>query len=179
MYVQQNNTINNTINIHEINVNEIQSVALFRKHLKSDNWTKMGIYQIKPIAQSFTMFMDTILQYFKFSLSKDKNKIQKTKTHKLQNNLKSYIKIQDELYKLKKRSPTPENTNKYKMYKNMNLSKQRNGERDYYHEQFEIHKNDLRMLWKIIKEMTGKVDHCKVKNTQRSLLIINTHQIQK
>ena len=61
----------------------------------------------------------------------------------------------------------------------MNLSKQRKGERDYYHEQFEIHKNDLRKPWKIIKEMTGKVDHRKVKTTQRSLLIINTHQIQK
>ena len=75
--------------------------------------------------------------------------------------------------------PTPENTNKYKMYKNMNLSKQRKAERDYYLKQFEIHKNDPRMSWKIIKEMIGKVDHRKVKNTQRSLLIINTHQIKK
>ena len=29
------------------------------------------------------------------------------------------------------------------------------------------------------KEMIGKVDHHKVKNTDRSLLITNTHQIQK
>ena len=41
-----------------------QNIALFRKQLKSVNWTTMGIYQIKPISQSFTMFMDTILQYF-------------------------------------------------------------------------------------------------------------------
>ena len=49
------------------------------------------------------------------------------------------------------------------MYKNTNLSKQRKAERDYYHEQFEIHKNDLKNSWKIIKEMIGKVDHHKVK----------------
>ena len=41
-------------------------------------------------------------------------------------------------------SPTPENKKKYKIYKNTNLSKQRKAERDYYHEQFEIHKNDLK-----------------------------------
>ena len=65
------------------------------------------------------------------------------------------------------------------MYKNNNLTKQRKAERDYYHKQFEIHKNDLRNSWKIIKEMIGKVDHHKVKkNTQSSLLITNTHQIK-
>ena len=37
--------------------------------------------------------------------------------------------------------------------------------RDYYHEQFEIHKNDLRNSWKLIKEMVGKVDQHKVKKT--------------
>ena len=51
------------------------------------------------------------------------------------------------------------------IYKNTNLSKQRKAERDYYHEQFEIHKNDLRNSWKIIKEMIGKVYQHKVKKT--------------
>ena len=53
-----------------------------------------------------------------------------------------------------KRSPTPENIFlNYKSYKNFNLSKQRKAEREYYHEQFEIHKNDLRNSWKIIKDL--------------------------
>ena len=47
---------------------------------------------------------------------------------------------------------------KYIKYKTTNLSKQRKAERYYYHEQFEIHKKDLRNSWKIIKEMIGKVD---------------------
>ena len=122
-----------------------QSIALFRKHLKSANWRTMGIYQIKPISQSFTMFMDTILQYFNLSFPLVKTKIRyKNRNPWITKGLKCDITIRDKLYKLKKRSPTPENTNKYKMYKNMNLSKQRKAERDYYHKQYEIHKNDLR-----------------------------------
>ena len=49
------------------------------------------------------------------------------------------------------------------MYKNINVSKQRKAGRDYYHKQLEIHKNDLKNSWKIIKEMIGKVCHRKVK----------------
>ena len=55
-----------------------------------------------------------------------------------------------------KRLPTPENIKTYKTYKNTNLSKQRKAERDYYHEQFGIHKNDLRNSWKIIKRYDWK-----------------------
>ena len=93
--------------------------------------------------------MDTI-QQFKFSVRKDKNKIQ-NRNPWITKELKSDLKIRDKLYKLKKSSPTPENINKYKIYQNTNLSKQRKAERDYYHEQFEIHQNDLRNSWKIIK----------------------------
>ena len=64
------------------------------------------------------------------------------------------------------------------MYKKHEFIKTKKAERYYYHKQFEIHKNDIRKSCKIIKEMIGKVDHRKVKNTQRSLLIINTHQIK-
>ena len=143
-----------------------QNIALFRKHLKSSNWITLGIYQIKPISQLFTIFMDTIQQYFNVSFPLEKTKIRyKNSNPWITKELISDIKIRDALYKLKKMSPTPENNFFYKMYKNTNLSKQRKAERDYYHEQFEIHKNDLKNSWKIIKEMIGKVDHHKVKKT--------------
>ena len=60
-------TMRNNVLTHELikyitkRIHNQQNIALFRKHLKSANWTTMGIYQIKPISQSFTMFMDTIL----------------------------------------------------------------------------------------------------------------------
>ena len=70
----------------------------------------MGIYQIKPISQLFTMFMDTIPQYFQLSFPLEKKIIRyKNRNPWITKELKSEIKIRDKLYKLKKKSPTPEN----------------------------------------------------------------------
>ena len=49
-----------------------------------------------------------------------------------------------------------ENKEKYKQYKNRNLNDQRKDERNYYTEQFELNKKDLRKSWQIIKSMIGK-----------------------
>ena len=126
----------------------------------------LSIYQIKPMSQLFTIFMDTIQQYFNSSFPLEKTKIRsKDRNPWIRKELISDIKIRDKLYNLKKMSPTPESIKKYKIYKNTNLSKQRKAERDYYHQQFEMHKNDLKYLWKIIKEMISNVDHHKVKKT--------------
>ena len=80
-----------------------QNIARFRKHMKSSNWTMMGLYQKKPISHSFTFFYDyySTIFSFKFSFRKNTNKPWITKK------LKSDIKIRDQLYKLMKRSPTP------------------------------------------------------------------------
>ena len=69
----------------------------------------MGLYQKKEISQLFTFFTNTILQYFHLNFPSEKIKIMyKTETRRLHNNLKNDIKIRDELYTLKGRSPTPE-----------------------------------------------------------------------
>ena len=65
----------NQYNILPKRIHNQQNIALSREHLKSANWITMGIYQIKPISQSFTMFMDTILQYFHLSFPLEKNMI--------------------------------------------------------------------------------------------------------
>ena len=49
-----------------------QNIARCRKHMKSSNWTMMGLYQKKPISQSFTLFMTTIQQYFHLSFPLEK-----------------------------------------------------------------------------------------------------------
>ena len=134
----------------------------------------MGLYQKKPISQSFTLFMNNILQYFHLSFPLEKKKVRyKNRNPWITQELKNDIKIRDELYKLKRRSPTPENIKNYNTYKNANLSKQRKAERDYYNEQFELHKNDLKNSWKIIKEMIGKVDKHRV--NKHTTFLINNH----
>ena len=44
------------------------------------------------------------------------------------------------MYLLSKQIPTQSNKDNYKKYTNMNLSNQRNAERNYYKEQFDLHK---------------------------------------
>ena len=84
--------------------------------------------------------------------------------------LKNDIKIRDRLYIIQKKNPTPENIINYKQYKNKNLTKQRKAEREYYHEQFEIHQHDLKKLWKVITNIIGKEDNHSIK---KKLFIIN------
>ena len=67
-------------------------------------------------------------------------------------NLKNEIKIRNKLYLLSKQIPTQANKDNYKKYKNMNLSNQRKAERNYYKEQFDLHKTDLKRSWNIIKK---------------------------
>ena len=53
---------------------------------------------------------------------------------------------------------TLENQEKYKQFKNQNLSDQRKAERKYYTEQFELNKQDVKKSWKIIINRIGKED---------------------
>ena len=41
----------------------------------------------------------------------------------------------------------------------MNLSNQRKAERNYYREQFDLHKTDLKRSWNIIKNIINKEDN--------------------
>ena len=54
--------------------------------------------------------------------------------------------------------PTSNNENRYKKFKNFNLSNQRKSERNYYKEQFELFESDLRKSWKVIKKIIRKED---------------------
>ena len=68
--------------------------------------------------------------------------------------IKGRYKKRDKLFLLSRKYPTMENKEKYKQYKNRNLSDQ--AELNYYTEQFELNKKDIRKSWQIIKSMIGK-----------------------
>ena len=60
------------------------------------------------------------------------------------------IEVIDQFFVQSQKHPKQENKNNYKKYKNMNLSKQRKAERDYYREQFDLHQTDLYYYYKKI-----------------------------
>ena len=93
----------------------------------------------------------------------------------INNELRNDIKLRDNLFQMKRKNPTPENIANYKKHKNENLSRQRKAEREYYRDQFEIHKNDLKKSWNIIKDIIGKENkHTSKKHTT---FLINNHYI--
>ena len=67
--------------------------------------------------------------------------------------------MRDKLYPLSKQIPTQANKDNYKKYIKKKLSNQRKAEINYYKEQFDLHKTDLKRSWNIIKNIIGKEDN--------------------
>ena len=63
------------------------------------------------------------------------------------------------MYLLSKRITTQANNDNYKKYIIFNLSNQRKAKRNYYKEQFDLHKTDLKRSWNIIKNIISKEDN--------------------
>ena len=65
------------------------------------------------------------------------------------------IKNNNNLYKLSITSPTPANILTYKTYNNKLNSIKRKAERDYFSNQLDINKSDMKKSWKIMKSVIG------------------------
>ena len=70
--------------------------------------------------------------------------------------MKNKIAKREELLAKKYKHPTLENIETYKKHKNKVLSELRIAEREFYRQEFEMTKNDLRKSWKVIKNIVGK-----------------------
>ena len=119
--------------------------------MNSINWNH--IYNSIIIEIQFECFINNIINIFKQSCPIESIKINyKNRNPWINKNLKNEIKIRDKFYLLSKQIPTQANKDNYKKYKNMNLSNQRKAERtgDYYKEQFDLHKTDLKRSWNYV-----------------------------
>ena len=68
------------------------------------------------------------------------------------NRTEKNITKREELLAQKYKYPSIENTENYNKYKNKVLSEVQKAEREYYRQEFEMTKNDLRKSWTIIKK---------------------------
>ena len=71
------------------------------------------------------------------------------------NSLIKSIKNNHILYKLSITNPTDINIKTYKVYNNKLKSIKRKAEREYFSNQLEINKSDMRKSWKIMKSVIG------------------------
>ena len=75
--------------------------------------------------------------------------------------IKDAIKEREKLLSISIKTPTEINKKKYKKYKNEVLYVQRKAERDYYQAQLELHNDDLKTSWKILR-IIGKFEDTKL-----------------
>ena len=57
-----------------------------------------------------------------------------------------------------KSDPNPENVKKYKLYQNKLTFILRKAERDYFCDQLEVNKSDMKKSWKVIKHILSEQD---------------------
>ena len=139
---------------------KMQNVSNFKKMLKNKNWFHM--YDIPDIGTAFSYFMSYIISIYNMNFPIKKIKIKYNNRNEwITKTLKEEIVERESLLTHAKRFPTNDNIEKYKIFKNTNLSRQRAAERNYYKEQLELNETDLRKSWSIIKTIIGKEDKLK------------------
>ena len=128
---------------------------MFKRRLKHNDWN----YSIRPDSSIslFSSFINTIISDYKACFPVQTIKLNyKNRNPWINQSLRNEIKIRDNLYMLSRKNPTIDNIKIYKTFKNRNLAKQRQAQRNYYKEQFQLNKTDLKKSWQLIKHIIGK-----------------------
>ena len=105
------------------------------------------------------IFFNEVKYLFDKTFPKEKVEIKySNKNSWISNKIKKDIIQREKLHCISKKFPTELNIQKYKSFKNQNLSDQRAAERSYYKDQFGIFGDDLRKSFKVLRKVIGKQD---------------------
>ena len=131
---------------------------LFKKTLKMDGWA--NIFNHGDAQLAYSQFSTKMKTYFDLHFPIQRTEVKYSNRNEwINNTLKKEIIERERLFIYKKKYPTQENKEKYKKFRNQNISNQRKAERDYYQDQFELNSNDLRKSWKVIKNIIQKSEN--------------------
>ena len=126
--------------------------------MKRDGWA--DIYNHGHIQLAYSQFGIKMKTHFDIHFPIQCIKIKCSNRNEwINSTLKKDIIERELLFIYQKKYPTQENKDKYKKFRNQNLSNQRKAERAYYQEQFELNRNDLRNSWKVIKNIIQKSEN--------------------
>ena len=107
----------------------------------------------------FTIFFNEVKYLFDQTFPKEKVEIKySNKNPWISNKIKNDIIQREKLHFISKKFPTELNIQKYKSFKNQNLSDQRAAARSYYKDQLGIFGDDLRKSFKVLRKVIGKQD---------------------
>lgn len=149
------------VEFKEIRDYGVKHLSKFKKSLDKKEWFSM--LDIIDTNEAFTYFKTFIKNKYDEHFPLQKVKIRyRNRNDWITDEIKAEIVEREKLLKIKKLHPSNENIERYNKFKNANLTKQRKAERYYYKQQFELHANDLRKSWRVIKSIIGKENKMKV-----------------
>ena len=132
-----------------------KNITKFCKYIKNESWD--NIYY-SSTQEAFTEFQGLINSYFEKSFKKHTFTLTYKNRHPWMTNLlRNKIAEKNKLGLKSIKNPNDIELNKhYRRKRNKLISELRNTEIIYYSNQLEIHKNDSKNSWKILKSIIGK-----------------------
>ena len=125
------------------------------KKLQLQNWDY--IYNTSSVDDAFGFFHNQIRYIFEECFPEKQVEIKySNRLPWITKCIRNSIDHKNKLHAIYSKNPSLENNLNYTKYRNNFTSILRVGERNYYAEQIEINKHDLKKSWKIIKEIIGK-----------------------
>ena len=130
------------------------NLASFKSKISQHDWALVLNEQDTQIA--YSSLLDTIKTTYNETFPLQIVKTKKQHKNKwLSKSLKHCIKVKNKLYHKYKREPTLYNELKYKKYKATLRKTLRNAEKVFYQSLFDLYKTDMKMSWKVIKDLIG------------------------
>ena len=122
---------------------DVKKIVEFKSKLRKIDWKNKFISG--SAQDDFTIFFNEVKFLFDQTFPKEKVEIKySNKNPWISNTIKKDIIQREKLHVISKEFPTESNIQKYKTFKNQNLSDQRAAERSDYKDQFGIFGDDLR-----------------------------------
>ena len=144
--------------------------ATFRKKIKLQSW--QYIYNMNNIQTAFTYFQKQFTYMFEESFPEiHLNITYKNRLPWMTKGLRESIAHKHRLRDTYQKTPSEENKKIYKSYHNKLTSLMRTSERNYYEQQLDLNKQDLKKSWKVIKEIINRTDN--TKDSQMEYLVNN------
>ena len=146
--------INQTKNVFKTRYFTEKNISKFAKILSNKTWE--NLYQYNNAQDSFTLFYKFFLNNFEYIFPEKSVELKYKNRHLwMPKSLLKSIKQNHILYKLSINTPTEANKLTYKTYNNKLNAIKRKAERDYFSNQLEINKSDMKKSWKIMKSVIG------------------------
>ena len=154
-YVDHSHVVKETPKYVRKRIYSSDNIMKFKNALQEHNWAQ--VLECNDAQDAFSLFHQDITSMYEASFPVKNVKISyKNRKPWLTEGLKKSIKIKNRLFRAKKKFETDDITQKYNAYRNKLNKLLRTAEQDHYDHMLRTHRNNLRKLWSIIKDVINK-----------------------